>query len=264
MRIDEMISREDEAKLARAMEGGDGRARERLIVQFLPLVHRTLRDTFPAVAAAEHEPWFRDDMLQEGREGLVRAADRFRVALGYRFQTYAVWWIRARMYVEMSRHRGGAFSIGQSFYVSKVMRKSGAVRAMAAAGRDEAEIAQCLGLNRETVAALMPIILHAPLSLDAPLSAAHDGRPIIETVSDERHGEAEDRIHREQMIDKMQEVIGGLGAREGHVFTARMLRRLTLREIGEHLGISRERVRQLEARARRTVRRRMAAAGAVP
>jgi RNA polymerase sigma factor (sigma-70 family) len=160
-----------------------------------------------------------EDLLQEGSVGLVRAAERFDPDAGVRFMTYAVWWIRA--------------------YVGKYAREaSSSVRPRAGdvARRD--------------------------VSLDAP-AEDRDAGPDLEALEDDAPG-PEERSAAAERGAHVREALRRLQPRLGPVAWDIVARRLqqsspaTLREIGEHWGLSRERVRQVEARTKATLQRELA------
>jgi len=195
------------------------------------------------------------DLIQEGNLGLMVAVDRFDPWRGVRLTTYAVWWIRAYIQEHIRRSwslvRFGTTRAEQRCFYRLRRERQRLERGGRAA--DPERLAAALGVRRDELEAIESRITRRDLSLDDPAFAdtdetrgdrLADDRAGPETQVAERESEARSR----QGIAKAME---GLDPRERAIIQRRFLNRRasTLKELGQSLGISRERVRQLEARA---------------
>jgi len=248
------LERDEEHELAvRWKNGADQQALHRIAVSHMRLV----------VAMATRFRHFGlpiGDLVQEGHVGLLEAAARFEPERDVRFSTYATWWIRASMQDYILRNwsivRGGTSSAQKALFFN--LRR---LRARLASGSEPLsnaalyqEVSAALGVPEDDVA-MMDSRLSAPdSSLNAPLA---DGSGTAEKMDflvsddplpDEVVGEAIDVQRRSGWL---KAALGALNARELRIIEQRRLtdEGATLEELGATLGISKERVRQIEARA---------------
>ena len=248
------LEREEEHELAmRWKQAADQQALHRIAVSHMRLV----------VAMAGRFRHFglpMSDLVQEGHVGLLEAAARFEPERDVRFSTYATWWIRAAMQDYILRNwsivRGGTSSAQKALFFN--LRR---LRARLAGGREPLsnaalyrQVSATLGVAEDDVA-LMDSRLSAPdSSLNAPLA---DGSGTAEKmdflVSDEPLPDevVADTIDVERRSGWLKAALGALNARELRIIEQRRLtdEGATLEELGATLGISKERVRQIEARA---------------
>ncbi|MBX3269400.1 MAG: sigma-70 family RNA polymerase sigma factor [Sandaracinaceae bacterium] len=235
--------------LRRIQENGDPRALDALLVSHVRLVlsiaQKYRRHGLPV-----------DDLVAEGNLGLVEAARRFDRARGTRFSTYAAWWVRAliRRYTIANRRIVGAPSTRAARRLLSNLRETQR-RLAAELGRaaTREEIARALDVSVEDVATV-----DAALSgRDVSLAPTPEGL-VIELACDRASPEetaaaAELRAHNERSV---HDALERLERRERLIIERRLLDddRETLADIGAELGLSRERVRQLELRARQKLR----------
>jgi len=192
------------------------------------------------------------DLIQEGNIGLMKAVDRFQFRRGFKFSTYATWWIRQAVGRAVSDYgRTIRLPVHAIESLSKITQ---ARRELASRlGRDPRpdELASKLGMP----AAKLQLLLDAarlPTSLDAPIGEDQEStlRAVLEDVATPS---PEEEAIRGQMADEVERAMAPLDEREREILRLRyglgMDRELTLEEIGRRLSITRERVRQIEARA---------------
>ena len=206
------------------------------------------------------------DLVQEGNLGLMRAVDRFDHRRGYRFSTCAKWWIRkAITYAIADRARTIRIPVDVVAAIEKV--KLTARRLAHDLGRepDAADLAARLHLPVERVARLMRMaagIARDPISLEVP-AGDEDERTLGETLADETTLSPVEMVCAQRMSREAREALGQLDARETLVLRMRFGIDAgsdhTLEEIGGHLAVTRERVRQIEAKALAKLRQSAAA-----
>jgi RNA polymerase sigma-32 factor len=201
------------------------------------------------------------DLVQEGHVGLLEAAARFEPERDVRFSTYATWWIRASIQDYILRNwsivRGGTSSAQKALFFN--LRRLRAKLSQSAAGDASIdvhqEIATAVGVSRSDVALMEARLSGSDMSLNAPLTESEsgaaervdflvDGAPL----PDEAVGEA---IDSERRVKWLRSALTVLSERELNILRARRLSEegATLESLGDRLGISKERVRQIESRA---------------
>lgn len=201
------------------------------------------------------------DLIQEGHVGLLEAAARFEPDRQVRFSTYAAWWIRAAMQDFILRNwsivRGGTSSAQKALFFNLRRLRARLARERRDAPREELhrEVADALGVRMVDVAAMDARLSASDASLDAPLpgedgamSGMMDLLVCDDPLPDEVAGKAIDDERRACWLD---EALSTLSARELRIIRERRLSEegATLEALGETLGISKERVRQIESRA---------------
>lgn len=212
------------------------------------------------------------DLVQEGHVGLLEAASRFEPEREVRFSTYATWWIRASIQDYVLRNwsivRGGTSSAQKALFFN--LRR---LRARLAQNGDDGQsahqqIAMALGVSVADVEGMNARLSGPDVSLNAPLSdeessSAERGDFLVDTgpLADEI---VSSRIDGERRLQWLREAMSTLSERELHILRARQLQdeAKTLETLGGELGISKERVRQIESRALEKLRRTLLSAHA--
>lgn len=234
-----LLSEAEEKELVWRMKRGDRAARERLIVSHLRLV---------ISMAKEYGDTGLDllDLIQEGNIGLIEAVDRYDPAHGVRLSTYARWWIRQAIGKAIEKH---SQMIRIPAYLFRAIVRFQRLKAsFGAEGVEETEdILVAPGLTAERL-----LRIRDTISLDMPVDEEEE-LTLEELVADEEMPTPERAALIELFREELLEMVEKLPPRDAQVLRWRYglegPRPLTLGEIGEKLGLSRERVRQIEMRA---------------
>jgi RNA polymerase sigma-32 factor len=237
------LEREAERKLAKRWIKGDERAGVKLVEACLPFV---------ISIALEYRRWGipLEDIIQQGNLGLLRAAKKFDPDMGCRLATYAAYWIRA----EIREYVVRAYRVVRLGTTKAERRALRAYRTTKESDPDR--LAAVSGLSRERVEQLLPLLAARETSLDA---GTNDLPPAVErlasndTSPEENAGAKESRVRAKEAVTV---ALKALTDREQLIVRERMMsdEPTTLKALGDILGVSKERVRQLEERARGKLR----------
>lgn len=261
----EFLDAATEARLARAWrERGDEKARDRLV-----LAHRALAWSAAArMSKTKGRP--DEDLIQQANLGLLKAADRFDPDMGFRFSTYATWWVRAEIqdyaYGDWSLIRlPGSSSLRRVFFglrrAEAVLKAEGtALEAM------DAALATRFGVDEEKISLVRERLAGRDMSLNQPLGGAEEpGAEWQDLLQDpDPNADAEVRVGGERAQTRLAELIAShmarLPARDREILEGSVMEedRKTLADLGEEFHISRERVRQLRERALLALRKTLA------
>ena len=260
-----LLTAEEERELARLYRtAGDGRAAHHLITANLRFVVK--------VAYEYRSYGFRmADLIQEGNIGLMKAVQKFDPDKGIRLISYAVWWIRAYIQNHILRSwslvKLGTTQAQRKLFFSLARTRREMDRASSATGTTATsdDIAARLSVKTEEVQEMQQRMEGRDLSLDAPVG--EDGSPFVDfvadgaSIQDEELGRAQER---RMVAGKIALALARLDARERFIIESRLMKDdpLTLKELGDHFGFSRERARQLEIRAREKLRAELGALAA--
>jgi RNA polymerase primary sigma factor len=236
-----------ERRLVEAAQAGDRRAREELVEAFLPLIASVARIYRGSSAIT------RVELMQEGVVGLLRALERYDPSLGVPFWGYASWWVRHAMQqliAELTRPM--VLSDRALRHLSQLKRAHGEY--LAEHGREPSgnELADRTGLSHAQVGEMLALE-RVPQSMDEPALGA-DGElgAFGELLADPLAGDAYEQLLDRSEIEQIRALLGSLNDRERMILRARYGlggREESLRDIGERIGLSGERVRQIEHRA---------------
>ena len=245
-----LLSAEEEAALARAAQAGDEDARRRLSEANLRLVVSVAKRY-----AGRGLPFL--DLIQEGNLGLMKAAEKFEPDRGFKFSTYATWWIRQSI-TRAIADQGRTIRIPVHLVESINRVKKTAGELLRRTGREPTaeEIAVQLDMEPARVRELLQLA-QDPISLETPVGEEEDAH-LEDFIQDDEAGVPADEAGRQLLRRELMNVLKSLTPREERVIALRFGledgRARTLEELGREFNVTRERVRQIEAKALRKLR----------
>lgn len=249
----QMLTPEQEAELARRIREGDQVALE-------VMTKANLRFVVSVAKQYQNQGLSLSDLINEGNVGLIKAAKRFDETKGFKFISYAVWWIRQSILqaivensriVRMPLNKVGSYNKVNEAYIYFVQN-------FEREPTDE-ELAELLDMSPREVQTMMRSTLRH-VSLDAPLSNNEEGdATMLDVLVPDEEGEPDLGLMNESLREEVAQGLSILAPREMEVIASYYglngYKPLTLEEIGELYGLTRERVRQIKERAIRRLRK---------
>jgi RNA polymerase primary sigma factor len=248
----DMLTADEEAELARKIRTGDHNALERL-------TKGNLRFVVSVAKQYQNQGLSLSDLINEGNVGLMKAAKRFDETKGFKFISYAVWWIRQSILqaiVEYSRivrlplNKVGSYNKVNEAYLSFVQEFE--------REPTNEELAELLEMRPKEIANMLKGG-GRHLSVDAPLSGEDGDSTMLDVISTDTDMSPDLSLMEQSLKDEVQQGLSILSPREVEVLSSYYglngHKSLTLEEIGELYGLTRERVRQIKERAIRRLRK---------
>jgi RNA polymerase primary sigma factor len=244
-----LLTAAEERELARLKDEGDERAKKRLIEANLRLVMSITRNYTKAGVPLL-------DLIQEGNLGLIRAVEKFDWRMGYKLSTYATWWIRQAVTRALAdQGRTIRLPVHVAEQVRRVMKARRALSQKLNREPTLPEVAVEAGFPEKKVRDLLSLV-EDPVSLETPVG---DGESIYGDLIEDENAELPESTTADRMRSReLAKALATLNPRMRHVIARRFgldgTAPQTLEQVGTELGITRERVRQLESRALRELR----------
>ena len=244
-----MISAEEEVELAQRIKKGDQKALERL-------TKANLRFVVSVAKQYQNQGLSLPDLINEGNLGLLKAAERFDETRGFKFISYAVWWIRQSILQAISEQsRIVRLPLNQVGSVNKINREINRFEQLNERRPSVDEIAEKVDLPQDKIDEAMSINGHH-ISVDAPFVEGEDNS-LLDVMTNTESPEADKELVDESLKSEIQTALNSLNERERNVVEASYginQPELTLEEIGSKFGLTRERVRQIKEKAIRKLR----------
>lgn len=252
-----LLTQEQEQELGRRLAQGDSTAREELIQSNLRLVVSVAKKYNGKSAKI---PFL--DLIQEGNIGLMKAVDKWDYTLGYRFSTYATYWIKQSISKALlDQSRAIRIPVHVIEKLSRMAKITNELAIELAREPSSKEIAERMNEPEEKVKEWRAIVKD-PVSIDQRINE-DDEATLGDLVADEEEVTAIDDIHQEEIARKVADVLSTLDEREADIIARRFglgnRRAQTLDDIGKDYGLSKERIRQIEEKAMRKLRNPMRA-----
>ena len=245
-----LLTREEEAELAERVKNGDEKARKRMIESNLRLVVSIAkRYTGRGLSFL--------DLIQEGNIGLMRAVERFDGSRGFKFSTYATWWIRQAITRAIAdQGRTVRLPVHMSEIINRLRKTAGEFRLRNGREPTDTEIAEMLHMTVDKIRIVLNVMQN-PVSLETPVGKEEDS-VLGDFITDETSPAPAETVEHADISERIDRELSKLTEREEKVIRMRFGfehgRIWTLEEIGRELGVTRERVRQIEAKALRKLR----------
>ncbi len=245
-----LINAEEEVRLARKIKQGDKRALEKL-------TKANLRFVVSVAKQYQNQGLSLADLINEGNIGLIKAAKRFDETRGFKFISYAVWWIRQAILQSLAEQsRIVRLPLNRVGTLHKIGKVSSRLEQSLGRLPSPEEISKVLELSEGEVSDTLKIS-NSHLSLDAPFSASEDNS-LIDVLEDELQPSPDEALLDGSLKVEIEKALDSLTPREAEVinlyFGLHHDKALTLEEIGARFSLTRERVRQIKEKAIRRLR----------
>jgi len=246
-----LLTHAEEVDLSRRAKAGDAKARTRLVEKNLRLV----------VSVAKKYRGYGvpfEDLIQEGNIGLMKAVDKYDPDQGWRFSTYATWWVRQAVGRAVSdKGRTIRLPVHMGEKMRKMARTYNGLSAQLGREPTDEEVAGRLGWTAEKVREVKSAMPDAA-SLDKPLGSGEDASELGSLVEDQASSDVSEAVAHDIEVGWLREAISRLPERHRHVLVKRYgleeQETATLAHLADELGVSKERIRQLQREAERMLR----------
>ena len=244
-----LVSVEEEIELARKIKKGDVKALEKL-------TKANLRFVVSVAKQYQNQGLSLPDLINEGNLGLIKAAKKYDETRGFKFISYAVWWIRQSIMQAISEQsRIVRVPINQMGVIHKMRKVVQQFEQEYQRLPSIDEIAEQIDLPKEKIVEIMSTITKK-ISMDAPISTNDDGN-LLDVLPNKNSPSADEDLLEEGLKKEIERLLVSLSEREQIILRGYFginQREMSLEEIGEQTGLTRERVRQLKEKAIKRLR----------
>lgn len=246
---EDMITAEEEVELAQKIKEGDQKALERL-------TKANLRFVVSVAKQYQNQGLGLADLINEGNMGLIKAAERFDETRGFKFISYAVWWIRQSILQAIAEQsRIVRLPLNQVGSVAKINRVLSKFEQENERRPSVDEISERIDLPEDKIDDALKV-QNKHISMDAPIYEGEEGN-MLDTMVNDDSPMADYQLLKESLKEEIHSALNGLSEREKSVIEAFYgigMPEMTLDEIGSKYGLTRERVRQIKEKAIRRLR----------
>ena len=248
---EELITAEEEVELARKIKQGDQRALEKL-------TRANLRFVVSVAKQYQNQGLTLPDLINEGNLGLIKAAQKFDETRGFKFISYAVWWIRQSILQALAEQaRIVRLPLNQVGSLNKINKAFSKLEQEFERPPSSEELAEALEVPEDKVKESMNVS-GRHVSMDAPLTTAEDGGTLMDVMANNDSPKADTLLMSESLQREIERSLSTLTDKEREIirlfFGIGMNHGLTLEEIGSKFNLTRERVRQIKEKAIRRLR----------
>jgi RNA polymerase primary sigma factor len=246
----DLITAEVEVELAKRIREGDHVALEKL-------TKANLRFVVSVAKQYQNNGLTLGDLINEGNLGLIKAAKRFDEKRGFKFISYAVWWIRQSIMQALAEQsRIVRLPLNRVGSLSQISKTFAELEQKFQREPSTEEVAEVIGVTTEEVLANLRVS-GRHVSMDAPFAQGEDGS-LLDVLSDANESNPEQQLLNDSLVEEVKRALSTLTERESEVialyFGLNKNTSMTLEEIGEKFNLTRERVRQIKEKATRRLR----------
>lgn len=248
---EELITAEEEVELARRIKQGDQWALEKL-------TRANLRFVVSVSKQYQNQGLTLPDLINEGNLGLIKAAQKFDETRGFKFISYAVWWIRQSILQALAEQaRIVRLPLNQVGSLNKINKAFSKLEQEYERAPSAEELAEALEVTEDKIKESMSVA-GRHVSMDAPLSSSEDGGTLMDVMANQDSPKADNDLMAESLQREIERSLSTLTDKEREIirlfFGIGMNHGLTLEEIGSKFNLTRERVRQIKEKAIRRLR----------
>ncbi len=248
---EELITAEEEVELARRIKQGDQRALEKL-------TRANLRFVVSVAKQYQNQGLTLPDLINEGNLGLIKAAQKFDETRGFKFISYAVWWIRQSILQALAEQaRIVRLPLNQVGSLNKINKAFSRLEQEYERPPSAEELAEPLEVPEDKIKESLNVS-GRHVSMDAPLSTSEDGGTLMDVMANSDSPKADHQLMAESLQREIERSLSTLTDKEREIirlfFGIGMNHGLTLEEIGAKFSLTRERVRQIKEKAIRRLR----------
>ncbi len=246
---EQLITPEKEVELAQRIKKGDKVALEKL-------TRANLRFVVSVAKQYQNQGLSLSDLINEGNLGLIKAAEKFDATKGFKFISYAVWWIRQSVIQAIAEHaRIVRLPLNQVGSLNKINKAFSKFEQEFERPPTEEELAKVLDISKEKINDTLKAS-NKPYSVDAPFDESEDGN-LLDVLVDKESPVADKELLKESLLKEIERALNTLNEKERDVikyFFGINVAEMTIEEIANHFKLTRERVRQIKEKGIRRLR----------